>query len=234
MAQNANPRDAQNQNARLDAADLSEGDVVRVEFSDDDLGDARYEVEGPWNDDETANLDALDRPSAEAEDMFPGLKARRVWTENAGDYRDLPRLRATLVLDAGSATAGVVDNYPDDETDGYEVLSVSRAEVLSFEDRATVEGDMSAPIESHVARVVREAFETNPLVGTLDAESVTLQDADHSGTGVLGNDLGPVVRITAALDLQVREAFEECLFEDLNDGYSFECERAGVWSFYEQ
>ena len=214
----------------LDEDDLSEGDVVELTFGDGRR--ARYEVEGPWSEDETADLEAYDDPANEAEEMFPGTKAKRVWTLDPGMWEDVPNYRATLVLHAPSYTGAVVDNYPDDGATGYEVHSLRKAEVVGVEDRWTVEGDMSSPTARHVARVVREAIEEDPLVGTTSAESWTLKDEDHSGTGVLGNDLGPVVSVAEALDLHVREAFEEYLFENLNEGVSFECERNGVWSFY--
>lgn len=221
----------QNDDARpLDASDVEEGDVLELTFSDGRR--ARYRVEGPWSEDDEADLEDYDDPANDAEGMFPGLKATRVWTLDAGMWEDVPHRRATLVLDADSATGGVVDNYPDDGTTGYEVHSLRNAEVVGVEDRWTVEGDMSSPTARHVARVVREAIEEDPLVGTTSAESWTLKDEDHSGTGVLGNDLGPVVSVAEALDLHVREAFEEYLFENLNEGVSFECERNGVWSFY--
>ena len=231
MAQNdAAATDAQDARP-LDASDLSEGDAVTLEFSDDDLGDARYVVEGEWSEDEVADLEGLDRPDEEAEGMFPGLKVRRVWTENAGDYQRLPRLRATLVLDADSYTAGLVDNYPDDETEGYEQVAVSRAEVAEFEDRADLQGSLDSPGASHVVRVVREAFEENELVATVGAENVTIQGADESGTGAFGDDLGVTVHFNAQTDLQTREAFEAELRDRLNAGYWFEKERSTVWTF---
>lgn len=228
MSQNMTPTD---DDARpLDASDLSEGDVVELELSDDDLGDVRYEIEGRWTDD-AGDPEDYANPSDDMEGMFPGLKARRVWTENAGDYRDLPRLRATLVLDADSYTGGLVDNYPDDETEGYEILSVRRAEVVEFEDRAKLDGSLDSPGASHVVRVVREAFEENPLVGTVDAENVTIQGADASGTGCLGNDLGVTVHVNASMELPVREALREEMNDRLNSGYWFEVERTGTYTF---
>lgn len=235
MSRNMTPTDDTDDELPLDASDLSEGDVVELELQN--YGNARYEIEGRWTDEDAADLESLDRPDEDAEGMFPGLKASRVWTEDAGDYRDLPRYRATLVLDADSHTGGLVDNYPDpddEDNSGYEVLSVQRATVVEPSDRWTVEGDLSSNMASHVARVVEEAIEEDPLVGTIRAESFTLKDEDHSGTGCLGNDLGVTVHITASLELCQREAFEEILFENLSDSYGFECERRGVWSFYKK
>lgn len=235
MSRNMTPTDDTDDELPLDASDLSEGDVVELELQN--YGNARYEIEGEWNDEDTADLESLDRPDEEAEGMFPGLKASRVWTEDAGDYRDLPRYRATLVLDADSHTGGLVNNYPDEDDEdnsGYDVLSVQRATVVEPSDRWTVEGDLSSNMASHVARVVGEALTEDPLVGTLNAEAFTLKDEDHSGTGCLGNDLGVTVHVASALDLHVREAFEEFLFENLSDSYGFECERTGKWSFYKK
>ena len=239
MSRNMTPTDDANDDANdeqpLDASDLSAGDVVELELSN--YGNARYEIEGEWTDEDAADLERLNRPGEEAEGMFPGLKALRVWNERTDDYRDLPRLRATLVLDADSHTGGLVNNYPDEDDEdnsGYEVLSVQRATVVEPSDRWTVEGDLSPNMASHVARVVAEALEEDPLVGTLNAESFTFKDEDHSGTGCLGNDLGVTVSVASALDLQVREAFEEFLFENLSDSYGFECERTSKWSFYKK
>jgi len=214
----------------LDASDVEEGDVLELTFSDGRR--ARYEVEGEWTDEDTLTFEDYDDPANEAEGKFPGLKASRVWTVDSGLYSEIPRYRATLVLDADSATGALVDNWKDDEDAGYVVHSLRKAEVVGVEERWTVEGDMSSPTARHVARVVREAIEEDPLVGTTAAESWTLKDEDHSGTDVFGNDLGPVVSVAEALDLHVRDAFEEYLFENLNEGVIFECERNGVWSFY--
>lgn len=232
MSRNMTPDGGLDDEQPLDASDLSEGDVVELELSN--YGNARYEVEGEWNDEDTADLESLDRPDEDAEGMFPGLKARRVWTENPGDYRDLPRYRATLVLDADTYTGGLVNNYPDEDDEdnsGYVILSVQRAEVVEVEDRWNEEGSLDSGPASHVRRVVAEAFDEDPLVSTIEAENVTIKGADASGTGCLGNDLGVTVYVGASMDLHTREALDSYLNENLNADYWFEHEKSSVWTF---
>lgn len=219
----------QDEEPPLDADDLSEGDVVELELSDGRI--ARYRVQGEWDEDDVADLESYRHPSEEAEGKFPGLQAERVWSLHYDRENRLPRDRATLVLDADSYTGGLVDNFPDDSREGYSVHSVRQAEVVEVPDRWEVEGELPSPHASHVRRVVREAFEDDPLVGTIEPENITLQDADHSGTGCLGDDLGVTVHVAASMDLHVREAFEEFLNENLNEGVWFECEQTGTWTF---
>lgn len=226
----------------LDASDLSPGDAVRVEFAPrTTLSPTTYLVAGEWDDEQTGDLENEDADSMPG--MFPGLKVERV----TGDF-EAPRLRATLVLDASSADAALVDNYPDGQREGYHVLPVRRVEVLSVEDRVEVRGSFDSPRANHVRRVALDALrdlneidtssldpedpEEADLIATLDAsenvhpEEFTLWGADEWKEG-----LGVCVSFPVP-DLGVNEAFEEYLFENLNDGYLFEKENGCVWSFY--
>lgn len=99
-------------------------------------------------------------------------------------------------------------------------------------DRWTVEGSVGSSAARHVLRVLREAFGSDTLfAGVVDPENVTIQGADASGTGSFGNARGLTVYILASVDLQTRESFEEYLHANLNEGYWFEIERTGVYTF---
>lgn len=186
--------------------ELSEGDVVELTFEDGRR--ARYEVDGEFTDED---------------DEATGLKASRVWTLDAGLYSEIPRYRATLLSDR------LVNNYADE--DDEEEIPFRSAEVLSVRDRVETEGTLASSRAKHVLRVVCEAIENDPLTSTTSAESWTVKGADASGTGCLGGDLGVTVYCSEAIGLQVREAFEAYLYENLNEGTWFECERSTVWTF---
>jgi len=218
----------------LDNSDLSEGDVVELTFSDGRR--ARYEVRGEWDAEDTFAFEDYDDPAAEAVGKFPGLHVSRVWTLDSGMWDEVPNRRATLSLDADSHTGGIVENWTENddgrqEDRGYEVHSLQNAEIVSVEDRWNEEGTLASSRAKHVRRVVREAIEEDPLVGTTHAESWTIKGADASGAGCLGDDLGVTVYLTESTSYHVTEAFESYLYENLNEDYWFEVERTGVWTF---